>query len=148
MRALPFIGSRGACTLSGAATGGPGVLLNNVHTLELLMPRYRDLPLQLLHVVLTIEKLMCISTTRVWSCAALPAQCLLSVTCTVEGALSLLGLFPLTGKGAMLTHCAISPAYIVAAHTADLLQQIIITLCSCAQRCDVTIRRLPAPAAR
>jgi hypothetical protein len=31
VRALPFIGSRGARTLSGAPTGGPGDILNNVH---------------------------------------------------------------------------------------------------------------------
>jgi hypothetical protein len=28
---LPFIGSRGARTLSGVPTGGPGDILNNVH---------------------------------------------------------------------------------------------------------------------
>jgi hypothetical protein len=28
---LPFIGSRGARTLSGAPTGGPGDILNNVY---------------------------------------------------------------------------------------------------------------------
>jgi hypothetical protein len=31
VRALPFIDSRGARTLSGAPTGGPGDILNNVH---------------------------------------------------------------------------------------------------------------------
>jgi hypothetical protein len=31
VRALPFIDSRGACTLSGVSTGGPGDILNNVH---------------------------------------------------------------------------------------------------------------------
>jgi hypothetical protein len=31
-RALPFIGSRVARTLSGVSTGGPGDTLNNVHT--------------------------------------------------------------------------------------------------------------------
>jgi hypothetical protein len=31
VRALPFIGSRGARTLSGAPTGGPSDILNNVH---------------------------------------------------------------------------------------------------------------------
>jgi hypothetical protein len=44
VRALPFIGSRGARTLGGAPTGGSGDLLNNVHTLEPLTPRYKDLP--------------------------------------------------------------------------------------------------------
>jgi hypothetical protein len=37
-----------------------------------------------------------------------------------------------------------SSARSVAAHTAALLQQIIITLCSRARRCDVTTRRPPA----
>jgi hypothetical protein len=31
VRALPFIGSRGARTLSGVPTGGPGNILNNIH---------------------------------------------------------------------------------------------------------------------
>jgi hypothetical protein len=31
VRALPFLGSRGARTLSGVPTGGPGDILNNVH---------------------------------------------------------------------------------------------------------------------
>jgi hypothetical protein len=31
VRTLPFIGSRGARTLSGVPTGGPGDILNNVH---------------------------------------------------------------------------------------------------------------------
>jgi hypothetical protein len=31
MRALPFIGSRGGHTLSGAPIGGPNDILNNVH---------------------------------------------------------------------------------------------------------------------
>jgi hypothetical protein len=31
VRAFPFIGSRGVRTLSGAPTGGPGDILNNVH---------------------------------------------------------------------------------------------------------------------
>jgi hypothetical protein len=91
---------------------------------------------------------MCVSTTRVWSYAALPAQCLLSVTCTVEDVLSLLGQFPLTGERAMLTRRAVASAHTEAAHAATLLQQIIITLCSCARRCDVTTRRLPARRAR
>jgi hypothetical protein len=77
-----------------------------------------------------------------------PAQCLLSVTCTVEDMLSLLDQFPLTGEGAMLTRCAVASAHTVAAHAAALLQQIIITLCSRTRHCDVTIRRLPAPAAQ
>jgi hypothetical protein len=141
MHALPFIGSRGARTLSGAPTGGPDILLNNVQTLEPLTPRYRNLPLQLLPIVLSIEKLMCVSTTRVWSCVTLPAQCLLSAACTVEDMLSLLDQFPLIGEWAMLTCCTVASAHTVAAYAADLLQQIIITLCSCARRCYVTIRR-------
>jgi hypothetical protein len=32
--------------------------------------RYGDLHLQLLSVVLLIGKLMCVSTTRIWPCAA------------------------------------------------------------------------------
>jgi hypothetical protein len=52
--------------------------------------------------------------------------------------------FPLTGEGAMLTRRAIASARTVAVHAAAFLQQIIITLCSRARRCDVTIRRLPA----
>jgi hypothetical protein len=47
--------------------------------------------LQLLHVVLSIEKLMCVSAARVWSCTALPVQCLLPLLRTVEDMLSLLG---------------------------------------------------------
>jgi hypothetical protein len=31
VRALTFIGLRGACTLSGVLTGGPGNILNNIH---------------------------------------------------------------------------------------------------------------------
>jgi hypothetical protein len=52
---------------------------------------YGDLHLQLLSVVLSIEELICVSTARIWSCAALPARCLLSVLRTVEDVLSLLG---------------------------------------------------------
>jgi hypothetical protein len=53
--------------------------------------RYGDLDLQLLIVVFTVRKLMCVSIASIWSCAALPAQCLLSVLRTVEDVLSLLG---------------------------------------------------------
>jgi hypothetical protein len=49
--------------------------------------------------------------------------------------------FPLTYKGVMLTCCAVGSARPVAAHAAALLQQIIITLCSRARRCDVTSHR-------
>jgi hypothetical protein len=86
---------------------------------------------------------MCISSTRVWSCAVSPAQYLLSVTCTMEVVLSLLDQFPLTGEGAVLTCRAIASAHTIAAHAAALLQQIIITLCSRVRRCDVTTRRPP-----
>jgi hypothetical protein len=54
---------------------------------------------------------MCISSTRVWSCVVSPAQRLLSVTCTVEDVLSLLGQFLLTGEGAMLTCRAVASAH-------------------------------------
>jgi hypothetical protein len=83
---------------------------------------------------------MCISSTKVWSCVVSPAQCLLPVTYTVEVVLSLLGQFQLTGEGAVLTCRAVASAHTVAAHAAVLLQQIIITLCSRARRCDVTTR--------
>jgi hypothetical protein len=87
---------------------------------------------------------MCISSTSVWSCTVSPAQCLLSVKCTVEVVLSLLGQVPLTGEGAVLTYRAVTSAHTVAAHVVALLQQIIITLCSHARRCDVTTRRPPS----
>jgi hypothetical protein len=74
---------------------------------------------------------MCVSTARIWSCAALPAQYLLSVLRTVEDVLSLLGLYPLTGEGAALTRRAVASAHTVAAHASALLQQTIITPCSC-----------------
>jgi hypothetical protein len=83
----------------------------------------------------------CVSSTRVWSCAVSLAQCLLIVTCIVEDVLSLLGQFPLTGEGAMLTCRAVASVHTLAAHAAALLQQIIITLCSCVRHCDVTTRR-------
>jgi hypothetical protein len=41
---------------------------------SLFYERYGDLHLQLLFVVLSIEKLMCVSIVRIWLCAALPAQ--------------------------------------------------------------------------
>jgi hypothetical protein len=51
-RALPFIGSRGARTLSGAPTGGPGDILNDVYVgalnatdLAILLSRPRAYPL-------------------------------------------------------------------------------------------------------
>jgi hypothetical protein len=50
------------------------------------------------------------------------AQCLLTVTCTVEDVLSLSGQFPLTGEGAMLTCRAVATAHTVATHAAALLQ--------------------------
>jgi hypothetical protein len=87
---------------------------------------------------------MCVSTATIWSCAALPAQCLLSVLRIVEDVLSLLGQYPLTREGAALTRRAAASERPVAAHVSALLQQTIITPCSCAQRCDVTTRRAPA----
>jgi hypothetical protein len=56
--------------------------------------------------------------------------------------------FPLTGKGAMLTCCAVASVRTIAAHAVALLQQIIITLRSRARRCDVTTRCPPAYAVR
>jgi hypothetical protein len=50
----------------------------------------------------------------------------------------MLGQFPLTCEGAMLTCRTVATAHTVAAHAAALLQQIIITLCLCARRCDYT----------
>jgi tetrahydromethanopterin S-methyltransferase subunit E len=73
-----------------------------------------------------------------------PSQCLLSVTYTVEVVLSLLGPLPLTAEGVVLTCHAVASAHTIAAHAAALLQQIIITLCSCARRCDVTTRHPPS----
>jgi hypothetical protein len=46
--------------------------------------------------------------------------------------------FPLTSEGTMLTCRAVASARTVAAYAVALLQQIIITLCSRARRCDVT----------
>jgi hypothetical protein len=37
---------------------------------SLFYERYGDLHLQLLSVVFSIEKLMCVSTARIWPCAA------------------------------------------------------------------------------
>jgi hypothetical protein len=39
---------------------------------SLFYERYGDLHLQLLSVVLMIGKLMCVSTAKIWPCAALP----------------------------------------------------------------------------
>jgi hypothetical protein len=52
--------------------------------------------------------------------------------------------FLMIGEGAMLTCRAVASARTVAAHTAALLQQIIITLCSRARRCDATTCRPPS----
>jgi hypothetical protein len=87
---------------------------------------------------------MCVSIARVWSCAALPAQCLLSVTCTVEDVLSLLGRFALTGDGAMLTRYTVASAHTVAVHASALVQRTIITPGSRVRPGDVTTRRQPA----
>jgi hypothetical protein len=87
---------------------------------------------------------MCVSATWAWPCAALPAQCLLSVSRTVEDVLSLLGQCPLICEGATLTYRAVASVLTVAVHASALLQQSIITLCSCTRRCDVTTRRSPA----
>jgi hypothetical protein len=52
-----------------------------------------------------------------------------------------IGSIPADRRRAMLTCRAVASAHTVAAQAVALLQQIIITLCSCAQRCDVTTRR-------
>jgi hypothetical protein len=67
---------------------------------------------------------------------------------TMEDMLSLLGQYPLTGEGAALTRRAVASARTVAAHASALLQQMIITLCSCARRRDLTVRCLPAHSAQ
>jgi hypothetical protein len=84
---------------------------------------------------------MCVYTARMWSCAALPAQYLLSALPTVKVVLSLLGQYPLTDEGAALTHHAVASAHTVAAHASARLQQAIIIH---AGRRDVTTRRLSA----
>jgi hypothetical protein len=86
---------------------------------------------------------MCVSTARIWSCAALPAQYLLSVLHTVEVVLSLLGQYPLTGKAATLSRRAVASAHTVTVHASALLQQTIITPCSRTRRCELTARLLP-----
>jgi hypothetical protein len=141
--ALPFIGSRGARTLSGAPTDGPGDTLNNIQT-----GAFNATDTEILHsssfLQSSIEKMMCVSTARVWSCAALSAQCLLSVTRTVGDVLSLLDQFPLTGEGAMLTRHSVASALTVAVDASALAQQTIITLCSRARHGNVTAHRMPA----
>jgi hypothetical protein len=57
-------------TLSGAPTGGPGQQ-------ELFYERHGGHLLELLSVVFSIEKLMCVSLARIWPCTAL--------SCTVSG---------------------------------------------------------------
>jgi hypothetical protein len=91
---------------------------------------------------------MCVSTARIWSCAALPAQCLLSTLRTVEDVLSLLGQDPLTGEGAALTRRAVASARTVAVHASALLQQAIITPYPRTWRSELTVRRLPVRSAQ
>jgi hypothetical protein len=62
--------------------------------------------------------------------------------------LSLLGQYPLTGEGAVLTHRAFTSVYTVGVHASALLQQTIIIPCSRARRCELTVRRLPAHSAQ
>jgi hypothetical protein len=124
-------------TLSGVPTGGPGVIFNNVHIGAL---NATDLEIFL------------------FSSRAILYQGM--VMCSLAGTVPVVsdmhsgrravtvGQFPLTGEGAMLTRRAVASAHTVVAHAAALLQQIIITLCSRARRCDVTTRRPPAHAAR
>jgi hypothetical protein len=62
---LPFI-VQGVCLhCMGPRQEGPA-------NRSLFYERYGDLHLQLLSVVFSIEKLMCVSTARIWPCAALP----------------------------------------------------------------------------
>jgi hypothetical protein len=67
----PFYSPRGVLTVCGTPTGGPGQQ-------ELFYERYGGHLLELLSVVLSAEKLMCVSTARIWPCTAL--------SCTVSGA--------------------------------------------------------------
>jgi hypothetical protein len=93
---------------------------------SLFYERYGDFHLQLLSVVLSIEKLMCVSIARIWPCAALSAQSPLSVLPNSEAVLPLLG-ENLSGEGAALTRRAVASARTVAAHASALLLQAIIT---------------------
>jgi hypothetical protein len=79
----------------------------------------------------------------IWSCAALPAQHLLSALRTVEVVLSLLGQYPLTGEEAALTRRAVASAHTVIVHASALLQQTIITPCSRVWHRELTARLLP-----
>jgi hypothetical protein len=107
-----------------------------------------NLLLQLLPVVFSIEKLMCVSIARIWSCTVLPAQCLLSTLYTVEDVLSLLGQDPLTGEGVAPTRRAVASVRTVAAHASALLQQSIITPYPRTRRGESTVRRLPVHSAQ
>jgi hypothetical protein len=64
---LPFIVQGRCLHCAGPRQVGPAYR-------TLFYERYGDLHLQLLSVVLSIEKLMCVSTARIWPCAALSAQ--------------------------------------------------------------------------
>jgi hypothetical protein len=91
---------------------------------------------------------MYVSTASIWSCAALPAQCLLSTLRTVEDVLLLLGQDPLTGEGAALTRRAVASACTMAAHASALLRQTIITPYPRARRSKLTVRHLPVRSAQ
>jgi hypothetical protein len=69
---------------------------------------------------------MCVSRARIWPCAILPAQRLLSVLPN-SGVLALLGQGPLTGEEAALTRRAVASVRAVAAHASAHLLQPIIT---------------------
>jgi hypothetical protein len=69
---LPFIVQEECLHCAGPRQVGPA-------NRSLSYERYGDLHLQLLSIVLTIGKLMCVSTAKICPCATLPAQCLLSV---------------------------------------------------------------------
>jgi hypothetical protein len=94
---------------------------------SLFYGRYGGLHLQLPVVAFTVGKIVCVSTTWIWSCAVLQAQRPLSVLLNSGAMLPLLGV-TLTGVGAVLTRRAIASARTVAAHASALLLQATITL--------------------
>jgi hypothetical protein len=114
-----------------------------MYTLDPLCHIFENLPFRFLPVVLDREVDVHIFYQGMVM-YRFTARCLPSVTCTVEVVLLPLDQFLLTGEGVVLTCHAVASAHTVAVHAAALLQQIIITLCSRARRCDVTTRRPPS----